>query len=99
MKQRVVIRSLPQALEMVEEMGFSQKWESDYRVRGRQALQEIFEIQMGDRISRHLEEMARCGVSDRRNGVFSRHLLTELGDIELCVPRTRRMSAVEVVRA
>ena len=27
---------------------------------------------------------------DRRTGSYSRHLLTELGDIELSVPRTRR---------
>ena len=28
--------------------------------------------------------------ADRRNGYYQRHLLTELGDIELNVPRTRR---------
>ena len=36
--------------------------------------------------------------ADRRNGYYQRHLLTELGDIELNVPRTRR-SPVEVIRA
>lgn len=99
MKQRLVIKSLPQAFEMVKQMRLSEDWESAYRVGGRRALEQIIEVQMRDRIDRHLEEMARCEVVDRRNGSFSRHLLTELGDIELCVPRTRRMSGVEVVRA
>jgi transposase-like protein len=36
---------------------------------------------------------------DRRNGSFPRHLVTELGDIELHIPRTRRFSPLSVVRA
>ena len=99
MKQELIIRSLPQAFDLVKHMGLSEDWDSDYRVSGRRALEEIFEGQMRDRIDRHLEEIRACGWSDRRNGGFSRHLLTELGDIELRVPRTRRFSAVEVVRA
>jgi putative transposase len=40
------------------------------------------------------------GGVDRRNGSFPRHLLTELGDIELCVPRTRGVSVrFKVLRA
>ena len=47
----------------------------------------------------YLEEMAVRGEEDRRNGRYSRHLLTEIGDVELEVPRTRRYSALKVVRA
>ena len=36
---------------------------------------------------------------DRRTGSYSRHLLTELGDIELSVPRTRRFCPSEVLRS
>jgi len=50
-------------------------------------------------IERHLERMAELEEEDRRNGSYSRHLLTALGDIELCVPRTRRFSAGVVLRA
>jgi hypothetical protein len=32
--------------------------------------------------------------ADRRNGYYRRHLLTELGDIELQVPRTRRFAPI-----
>lgn len=99
MKQKLMIRSLPQAFEMVKEMGLSGEWESDYREAGRRVLVEVLEGQMRDRISRYLEEVARGDGVDRRNGSFSRHLLTELGDIELEVARTRRFSAVGVVRA
>jgi len=100
MKKKLMITSLPQAFEMVKQMNLSAgEWESDYRVAGRRALQGILEGQMRYRIDRYLEEMARRGEADRRNGSFSRHLLTELGDIELHVARSRRTSAVEVVRA
>ena len=43
--------------------------------------------------------MAARGQADRRNGYYRRWLLTELGDIELAVPRTRTYSALGVVRA
>jgi putative transposase len=43
--------------------------------------------------------MAEVGQADRRNGCYTRWLLTELGTIELAVPRTRTFSALKVVRA
>jgi len=98
MAERPVIWSLPQAHEVIKEMGLSPEWDSDYREAARGALVEVFEQRMRNRIDGHLEEMARAGESDRRNGTYSRHLLTELGDIELQVPRTRRISAVDALR-
>lgn len=98
MAQRPVIWSLPQAHAVIKEMGLSPEWESDYREAARDALVGMFEGRMRTRIDQHLEEMARAGEADRRNGTYSRHLLTELGDIELEVPRTRRISAVDVLR-
>jgi len=95
----LVIRSLPQAFEVIKGMDLTVGWDSDYRQSARGALKEIIEGRMGDRIADHLEEMARLEEADRRNGTYIRHLLTELGDIELQVPRTRTMSAVGVVRA
>lgn len=43
---------------------------------------QVLEDCMNDRIDRYLEERGRS-LSDRRNGSFSRHLLTELGDFEI----------------
>jgi transposase-like protein len=54
---------------------------------------------MDQLIDQHLERMVELGQADRRNGSYRRHLLTELGDIELAVPRTRSFSALKVVRA
>lgn len=92
------ISSLPQAFAVIKEMNLSPEWDSDYRLAAREALVRIVEDRMEDRLERYLQDIGRR-LSDRRNGSFSRHLLTEIGDIELSVPRTRRWSAVEVVRA
>jgi transposase-like protein len=43
--------------------------------------------------------VAERGEADRRNGSYRRRILSELGDIELSVPRTRTYSPVGVVRA
>ncbi len=101
MKHRsIVITSLPQAFSVIKEMNLdTDQNESDYRTAGRRALETILEGRMQERISYYLEEMARLGEADRRNGSFSRHLLTELGDIELTIPRTRRFSPVSILRA
>ena len=97
--KRTVITSLPQAFRVIKEMGLgTEQWDSDYRVAGRGAVVQIVQQQMRERVSRHLEEMARLAEADRRNGSFSRHLLTELGDIELHIPRTRRFSPLSVLR-
>jgi transposase-like protein len=74
-------------------------WGEGYRPLGRQALEEIIEAQMTAAVERHLGQLAADDAADRRNGYYRRHLLTELGDIELQVPRTRRYSPVEVIRA
>jgi transposase-like protein len=74
-------------------------WGEGYRPLGRQALEEIIEGQMAAAVDRHLAQLEADDAADRRNGYYRRHLLTELGDIELAVPRTRRYSPVEVIRA
>jgi len=100
MESRVVIDSLPQAFQVIKEMNLATEgWESDYRVAGRDAVRAIVEQQMRDRVSWYLDEMARLGEVDRRNGSFPRHLVTELGDIQLHIPRTRRFSPLAVVQA
>jgi putative transposase len=94
------INSLGQAEEIIKEMkGKDVDFGEYYRGATREALRRILEEQMASSIDRRLAEIARRGGTDRRNGHFSRHLLTELGDIELAIPRTRTGSAVQVVRA
>lgn len=99
-RSSVVIKSLPQAYEVIKEMNLDpDHGDSDYRTAGRRSLEIILEGRMQERVSWYLDEMARSGEADRRNGSFSRHLLTELGDIELNIPRTRRFSPISIVRA
>ncbi len=99
MPRSVVIESLPQALRVTKEMNLSGEEDADYRRAGRQTMKDVIEARMRERLSSHLLEMASREVADRRNGSYSRHLLTELGDIELSIPRTRTFSPVETVRA
>jgi putative transposase len=101
MSQRAAtITSLPMAFEIVKSMqGDGLDWGEGYRPLGRQALAEIIEDQMAAAVDRHLDQLEADAAADRRNGYYRRHLLTELGDIELNVPRTRRYSPVEVIRA
>jgi putative transposase len=101
MSQRTAtITSLPMAFEIVKAMqAQGLDWGEGYRPLGRQALQEIIEEQMDAAVDRHLDQLGADDAADRRNGYYRRHLLTELGDIELNVPRTRRYSPVEVIRA
>lgn len=92
------IKSLSQAHRIIKEMNLSPEWDADYRSAARQALVGILEDQMNDRLDRYLDEVGRS-LADRRNGSYCRHLLTELGDIELRVPRSRKTSMIGVVRA
>ncbi len=101
MPQRAAtITNVSQAHEVIKEMNLhGYEWGEDYRFHGRAALKVILEGQMRQNIDSYLEELSGSDGVDRRNGSYSRHLLTELGDIELNVPRTRHYSALKVVGA
>jgi len=100
MPQAVTIRSLPKAFELVKDMqAQGLEWGEGYRSLGRDAIAAIVQGQMAQAVDEHLDRMATLDEADRRNGFYARHLLTELGDIELAVPRTRRFAPITVVRA
>src|SRR5512139_2707191 len=99
-QQVAAIRSVSKAYKVIKEMNSQGvEWGEDYRFYSRMALKQFLEGRMKANLDSYLEEMAVRGEEDRRNGRYSRHLLTELGDVELEVPRTRRYSALKVVRA
>jgi putative transposase len=69
------------------------EWEGDFKPKARQALKEMLEKRLAEEMTEYL------GVSryehggkriDYRNGHYFRHLLTEMGDIEVLVPRSRK---------
>src|SRR5579872_4112073 len=99
-QQAATITSLPMALAMVKAMqADGLEWGEGYRPLARQALTSIIEEQMAAAVDRHLDQLGADDAPDRRNGHYSRHLLTTLGDIELRVPRTRRYSPAAVLQA
>jgi putative transposase len=100
MPQAATIKSLPGAFRMMKAMqADGVEWGEDYRQGARKAVAELLRGCMEQLIEEHLERMAELGQADRRNGCYTRWLLTELGMIELHVPRTRTFSALRVVRA
>jgi transposase-like protein len=92
-----VIASIEQAFREIKKFSID-NWEGEYRGAARMALKEILEVRMNHWVDRGLQELARRGIVDRRNGYFSRHLLTELGDLELAIPRSRTFSAIGILR-
>lgn len=99
-QQTATIESLPMAFEFVKAMRADDlEWGEGYRQLDREALAEIIEERMSEAVERWLEGLGCDDPPDRRNGFYHRHLLTELGDIEIAVPRTWRYSPCEVLRA
>jgi transposase-like protein len=100
MPHAVTIESLPEAFEMMKSMcSQGLEWDVDWRPEARKAVAGIIEGRMHEAVDAHLEAMAAQEKADRRNGSYRRRLMTELGDIELAVPRTRTFAPIEVVRA
>jgi putative transposase len=86
------ITNIHQAFKEIKHMQ-SETWEGDYRPAARDALKEILEFRMHNVADAYLELKRAQGLPDRRNGSYPRHLLTELGDLLLRIPRTRTFSA------
>lgn len=101
MPQRAAtIESLGQAFKVVKTMqAQGLEWGESYRPLGRRAIAEMLQGQMVRAVDAHLERMASLDEADRRNGYYPRHLLTELGNIELSVPRTRRFNPAKLLKA
>ena len=101
MPQRTAtIESLPMAFALVKEMqADGLEWGEGYRPLGRQALAEIVQGRMAEAVDGWLDGLDDLAMRDRRNGTYSRHLLSELGDIELRVPRTRHFCPTEVLKS
>jgi transposase-like protein len=93
----VTITNIHQAFREIKHFDWSQ-WQGDFRTEARQSLKEILEDRMHNGIDAYLSQIRERGLIDRRNGTYSRHLLTEVGDLELQIPRTRTTSAISVLK-
>lgn len=87
--QRATVRNVSRALREIKAF----EWEGDYKPMARQALKEILERGFQEDLVEYLGVNPYERAEDRadyRNGYYLRHLLTEMGDLELLVPRTRK---------
>lgn len=69
------------------------EWEGDFKPMARQALKELLENRLDQEMADYLGVSRYEHAADRhdyRNGYYVRHLLTEMGDLELLVPRSRK---------
>ena len=89
---QAAITNIHQAFKEIKHMAID-TWQDECRLAARRAMKEVIETRMHNSIDTHLEQMRVAGLADRRNGSFSSHLLTEVGDLELQIPRTRTFSA------
>ncbi|MCX8109774.1 MAG: transposase, partial [Syntrophorhabdaceae bacterium] len=101
MKRKMMIKSLPEAMEMLKEMNVlsEDEWTGDYRQSAKDAIASFLTSRMNDRVTYHLAQTEAKGIPDRRNGSYLRHLFTELGDVVLSVPRTRTYTPIGVIRS
>jgi putative transposase len=87
--QRATVRNVSRALREINAF----QWEGDFKPMARQALKKILEKGMEEEMAEFIGLGRYQHDSDRadyRNGHYVRHLLTEMGDLELFVPRTRK---------
>ena len=69
------------------------QWEGDFKPMARQALKQLVEKRLEEEMTEYLGVSRYEHGADRadyRNGHYVRHLLTEMGDLELLVPRSRK---------
>ena len=99
MQELAAVRSVKQAMRILKHMHVEGAELAPVHELGRQALKQILEEEMQQRIERYLGDVRRMDVTDRRNGHYRRWLLTGMGAIELHVPRTRTFSAVGALEA
>ena len=101
MKSQTIIRNLPEALRMIKEMNLtsSDEWAGDYRDAAKETIVRLLQDRMKEKIAGHLSWAFNQGIPDRRNGVYVRHILTELGDIAFSIPRTRLFSPKDIITA
>ena len=101
MEKRAVVKTLPEALKVIKEMNLasSDEWTGDYRETARETIGKVLKERMEQQVAGHLSWAYQRGIPDRRNGTYLRHLLTELGDVILAIPRTRHFSPRGIIAA
>ncbi len=87
--KRATVRNVSRALREINAF----ESEGDFKPRARQALKQLLEKRLEEEMAEYLGLCRYEHGADRhdyRNGHYIRHLLTEMGDLELVVPRSRK---------
>ena len=87
--EQATLRNVSRAMNEINAF----EWEGDFKPMARQALKELLQEQLKEEMAQYLGAERYEHAADRRdyrNGHYVRHLLTEIGDIELIVPRSRK---------
>jgi putative transposase len=100
-ERQVVIKNLSKALNVVKQMNLAseEEWTGEYREAARDTIRKVLKEQMDQQVAGHLSWAYQRGIPDRRNGSYVRRVLTELGDVILSIPRTRRFSPRGILAA
>jgi transposase-like protein len=95
---RTNVRNYADAYRVIQAMDLQAPLNtSEVREAARESLGKVLSTRMEDYIDQYLEEARDQEMTDRRNGYYGRHLLTELGDVFVDIPRTRLTSAARVL--
>jgi putative transposase len=87
--EQATLRNVSRALSEINAF----EWEGDFKPMARQALKELLENRLDQEMSEYLGLSRYEHADDRhdyRNGHYVRHLLSEMGDLEVLVPRSRK---------
>jgi putative transposase len=97
---KATVRNVNRALKEINAF----EWEGDYRPAAREALKRVLEDEVGEELEQYLgrgryERRGEGVWGDYRNGSRIRHVLTELGDLMVQMPRTRKKFVSRVLEA
>jgi putative transposase len=97
---KATVRNVNRALKEIN--GF--EWEGDYRAETANRLKALLEERMDEELELYLgrarhERRGKGDPEDYRNGSYVRHLLTEIGDLIVRIPRSRKGFISRVLEA
>jgi transposase-like protein len=97
---KATVRNVNRALKEINAF----EWEGDYRAEARNRLKELLEEKMDEELEQYLgrakhQRREKEDREDDRNGAYVRHLLTEIGDLILRIPRSRKRFVSSVLEA
>jgi transposase-like protein len=87
--KQTTVRNVSRALREINAF----ETEGDFKPQARQALKQLLEKRLEEEMAEYLGVARYEHAAERhdyRNGHYVRHLLTEMGDLQLIVPRSRK---------